>query len=358
MLAYMSAIPKFKKLKLFELSFFLVTFISCIHYNYGTDYATYYYSFLELSHNDRVLEYIRNGYYNEPGWVFLNYIFPKPYGFFGIVAILNAIQNYIYYRFIRENIYSKKRWVSLSLYLFLTNFYVLNFSMKRQGFAIALCLASGMYTGEKKWIPAVIVVLLASTFHLSALIFLPFIFLGFLPLKKGHIYAITFFAASSVLFLVKNSTTKVFTLLLDNASSMRIYLDYSNTIESWGNTLGIGFILNSVLYLVLFFTISKNFEEFPFKQKLFLLYSCVPFLIIPFQITITGIMGRLGTYFAVYQIVMVPIIYSKLKNVLVRYVVTIIYIFMMFVGYYRFFFNSWSASAYSTFHTIFEVFWQ
>lgn len=355
LLAYLSAIPRFRKLKLFEISFFLLTFIGCIHYNYGTDYSAYYYSFLEMSKNDKVFELVKNGYYKEPGWALLNYIFSKPYGFFWIVAILNIIQNYIYYRFIHDNVNPTRRWKSLSLYLFLTNFYVLNFSMKRQGFAIALCLAAGMYAVKKRWMPAVIIVMIASTFHLSALIFLPFIFFWLLPFKKGSIYAITFFVISVILFLVKDSTTKIFMLLINNVSSITVYLDYTNTIEGWGNTLGVGFLLNSVLYLVFFLFIINRFDEFTLNQKLFLLYSCIAFLIIPFQIIVTSIVGRIGTYFSVYQIVMVPIIYSKIKNKLVKYTVAIIYIFMMFIGYYRFFFNSWSAEAYSKFHTIFEV---
>ncbi|MHB8129182.1 MAG: EpsG family protein [Mobilitalea sp.] len=355
LLTYLSAIPKYRKLKLFILAFLLVTFIACIQYNYGNDYSSYYYRFLEMSQNERVFELIRNGYYNEPGWALLNYIFPKPYGFFWIVAILNIIQNYIYYRFIRDNVDLPRRWISLSLYLLLTNFYVLNFSMKRQGFTIALCLAAGMYAGKKKWITAVIIVLIASTVHLSALVFLPFIFLCFLSFRKGHIYAVIFLVTSVVLFLFKNSTIKIFMLLLDNVSSFSSYLDYTNTIEGWGNTLGIGFLLNAVLYVVFFFFIIKRFDEFTFEQKLFMIYSCVAFLVIPFQITVSGIMGRIGTYFSVYQIAMVPIVYSKIKNILIRYMVAIIFIFMMFVGYYGFFFTSWSAISYSTFHTIFEV---
>ena len=356
-LAYLSGTAKFSKLKLFELAFALITFIACIHYNYGTDYAKYYYMFTTMSQNPHTIDLIKSGYYKEPIWAYLNYLLPRPYGFLWIVAAFNLIQNYIYYRFISENMEERKRWISLALYLFLTNFYVLNFSMIRQGFTVALCLAAGMYATKKKWIPAVAIVLLASMVHLSALVFLPFIFMCFLPIKKGHIYSIVFLGASVVLFLFQDIVNKIFSLFSDNFSSISSYLVYTETMTGWGNTLGFGFLLSAITYVVFFYFMSKRFEEFEYKQKLFIVFSCVAFCVIPFQMNVTSIFGRIGTYFSVYQICTVPLVYSKIKEPVIRYTISFIFVFMMIVGYYRFFFTSWSATGYETYHSIFDLLW-
>lgn len=124
-----------------KLGFILITLLGVIHYDYGNDYMPYY----ELS--NQVTKYSFNlkailakEYYRDPGWVILCFLFKPIGGFFMMVAVLNVIQNCIVYRFIRRNV-EKKWWVmALFVYLFVTGYYLMAFSMMRQMFVVIMFL--------------------------------------------------------------------------------------------------------------------------------------------------------------------------------------------------------------------------
>ena len=76
--------------------FMLVTFIAMIHYNYGNDYESYYSAYNQVVSTPFNISAIMQGeVYREPGWALLCYLFEYLGGFFGMVAILNVIQNII-----------------------------------------------------------------------------------------------------------------------------------------------------------------------------------------------------------------------------------------------------------------------
>ena len=124
LLAYLSRYKDCKKG--LEWGFVIVTFIACIHYNYGNDYENY----IALWQDIRVQNFqqlFSYGFKVEPGWVFLNRLFGFEGGFYFLVAILSIIQNYIYYRFIKEFVPRNWYWLAMLLYLCDTSLYVLNF---------------------------------------------------------------------------------------------------------------------------------------------------------------------------------------------------------------------------------------
>lgn len=88
-------------------------------------------------------------YFIEPGWVLLCWLFKHIGGFFKMVAVLNLIQNMLVYRTIKN--YVEKKWWPLTvfIYLFSTSFYLLNFSMMRQGFVVCVFLGLWQLIKEK-----------------------------------------------------------------------------------------------------------------------------------------------------------------------------------------------------------------
>lgn len=67
-------------------------------------------------------------------------------------------------------------------------------------------------------------------------------------------------------------------------------------------------------------------------------------------------MSRMEYYFLAFQVVTVPIVYGKIRDKTIRLGVSAIYIFLLFIGYYRFFFvTEWSSTTFKYFHTIFDV---
>lgn len=354
-LSYLSQFKKYDRLHYFELAFGLLTFLACIHFDYGTDYSGYYYKFLH-DYNDSSLTGLLDNAEKEPLWAFLNWIFPKPYGFFTLVALISVIQNYCYYSLIKYHVPKRCRWISMALYVGITSFYLLNFSMIRQGFTVSLIVLSGIYLGQRKWIKAVIIILVASTIHLSSLCMLPFVAVSFLPLKNGKFVALSLFVLIVALFITKGLVGDIFTAFTETESTLSQYSLYQERVAAEDDSLGMGFLLNSVLYVVFFYFILKHYNEFTFTERFFLLLSCVPLCLTPFQMEISGLIGRLGLYFSAFQIVTIPITYSRIKVPLFKFCAVFIYSFMLLRAYYVFFMDSWATDSYcAPFKTIFSV---
>lgn len=353
LLAYMSSIPKYRRLGLFKLAFILVSLIVCFRYNYGTDYISYYNRFLTMSNNPDVLKGIFTGQYREPLWAFLNWFFPKPYGFFLLIAIIGVVQNRIFYKFIKENLEPCDHWKGLAIYLFTAELYLYDFSMIRQGFAVALCVWATMYAGKKKIVPAVIIVVIAASIHLTALIVLPFLFLSLTKLEKGKIIAIAYVVITVALFFTSNFARNIFDYVI-GYDVMSRYMEYQITISAT-ESLGMGFALGSIFYIVFIYFIIRRFEEFEFEQRLYMVMTCVSLPLVPFSLIVSSLMGRMGIYFTALQMVTIPTVYKRIRHKILKYMLVLIYIFMMFVGYYNFFNQSWSTEAYRTYQTILDA---
>ena len=138
--------------------FVLVTFLGCIHYDYGNDYMNYMNDYkMDTKYPFDLIGIVTDEYIKEPGWVLLSYLFKPIGGFFMMVAALNIFQNIIVYKTIKK--YVEKNWwlMAVFTYLFSTCLYLLNFSMMRQGLVVCVFLWSWQWIVEKKWIKTIVV---------------------------------------------------------------------------------------------------------------------------------------------------------------------------------------------------------
>lgn len=350
--AYMSSIPKYKNLRLFQLAFIMITLIVCVRYNYGTDYESYYKSFSLTAHNPDVIRGIIEGRSRDPLWTLINWALPRQYGFFLLIAIIGATQNYIYYKFIINNVDPKDRWKALAIYLFTAEMYLYNFSMIRQGLAVALCVAATMCAGEKKYKRAIILIAIGVSIHITALIIVPFLLLSFTKLEKGKMIAIIYIVMNFALFFTSNFARNI----LNNVLSFDMFnrfAEYRLTISAT-DSVGLGFALGSIVYLVMIYFIAKRFNKFPFEQRLCMFMTCMSLPVVAFSLIFSSLMGRMGIYFTAFQMVTVPNVYKEIKNKIFKYPLVMIYVFMMFVGYINFFNQPWVVETYKNYHTIFN----
>lgn len=359
-MTYFSSHDKYYSRSLFVLAFLLVTLLQMIHYDYGADYMGYLEEHAIYSKSWDEIAYLReigHGAFKDMGWALVQRLFPGKYGFFAFIAIISIIQNYIYYILIKDYVKQSDRWKAMAIYLFTTSFYAQSFSAIRQGLAVALCIGALLLALKNKFWIAIIVALLTVSIHSSALVFLPVIFLTKFNLNHGRLYASIFSVMAAVLYLNTTMIGDVYTWLIGLSPLLsKNYGHYIEKMAATENPLGYGFLLNSIMYIIMIYFIFKRFEEFTKEQQLFLLLTCIPFLLIPFAIHISGIISRLDAYFSVFGIVTVPLVYSKIKNNIVRLGVGLIFTFMMMFGYYCFFFvTSWSSESYATFKTIFSA---
>lgn len=348
--------------QLFKLSFFPITLLQMIHYDYGNDYMGYLNDHLMYYHKSfqefRYLHSIESGSFKDMGWAVISHFFPGKAGFFILVALLSLVQNIIYCKLIQEYVEPRLRWKALAIYLFGTSYYVLNFSALRQGFTVAIAVYAIMLSCKDKIKHAIVLVLLAATIHGSVIVMLPFLFLSKFKIKDGKFFGNMIVWTTFILFISKPVVSRFYTAIMKYVPILeRRYRNYAISMKATDSSVGIGFFLNLVMYLIILYFIFRKFTEFSKEYRVFMLLAVVSLMVVPFQLNITGLISRIGTYFAVYEIVVIPTLYSRIKDKYLRLGVYFIYIFMMLYAYYGFFFlTEWSAKSYRNFHTIFRAF--
>lgn len=361
-IAYLSSYKGKVTEQLFKLSFFPITLLQMIHYDYGSDYMGYLDDHLTYYHKSfkefLYLHSIESGSFKDMGWAVIGHFFPGKTGFFILVALLSLVQNIIYYKLIKEYVEPRLRWRALAIYLLGTSYYVLNFSSLRQGFVVAIAVYAIMLSCKDKIKYAIVLVLLAATIHGSVIVMLPFLFLSKFKLKDGKFLGNIIVCATFILFISKPIVSRFYTAIMKYVPILeRRYRNYAISMKATDSSVGIGFFLNLVMYLIILYFIYRKFTEFPKEYRIFMLLAVVSLTVVPFQLNITGLMSRIGTYFAVFEIIVVPTLYSRIKDKYIRLGVHSIYIFMKLYAYYSFFFlTEWSAKSYRNFHTIFSAF--
>lgn len=332
--------------------FALVTFLGMVHYNYGNDYMSYFDIFKDVtSYHFNFNAIIGRDYYNDPGWVLLCFLF-KPFGgFFMLVAVLNLIQNAIVYNFIKK--YIEKKWWALGVftYLFVTDYYLLSFSLMRQMFVIVVFLGMWKYIVERKWWIPLVVFYLCSYVHGSALILLPFAFWGFVPMNDSRYLGFGYAILLLGLWLLGDMLNDIFLFALTMDDSFMQYSETYGNVDK-GLKMGLGFVINMIPFVLsIKFLLSK--KDYSWQQKSLVAMGAISFLVAPFS-QIIRLVSRVGYYFGIYTIASLPLIYKDIENVYLRRALIVCYVIMTMYSYYNFFNEGVYSLPYSEFHTIFE----
>lgn len=334
-----------------KLGFILISILGIIHYDYGNDYMSYYDIYKSIVNVPFNLSNLIGGYiYKEPGWALINYAFKPIGGFFMMVAVLNVIQNVIYYRFIKDNVALSWWPMAIFIYLFSSNFYLLNFSMMRQGLVISIFLWLWKYIKNRRWGIALIGLIACSLIHTSSIILIPFAFWGFLRMRNGKIWAMIFLCSFFLLWGAEDLLNEIFNTVLI-FEEFKDYSEYFKDAESV--EYGIGFLLNMLPFFVSIYYLCQNKLESGTAHQMVAL-ATVGFIILPFG-QILPLVGRIGMYFNVFSIGAFAISYSSVKNTLIRKGLIFIFIFMTLYDYWMFFNAGVFSKSYSQFHTIFSA---
>lgn len=336
-----------------EAAFIITTILAAIHYDFGPDYMVYYGFFnnwtrnVELSFNLSDMQEV----FKDPGWVILCLLF-KPIGFFGMVAVLSVVQNYIYYSFIKKNVPINYWTLAFFIYVFTMDLYPMNMSMMRQGLAVALFVYALPKIFEKKWLPAILPLLLAISIHKTALALLPFLLLGFLRINRGKVFSVALL--SLFLFMVFNRENLGFILKpLDAFEDISEKLERSAVSYGQLDSFGVGFALKSIPFVIGLWYIWKGDKRNSYNKSLVSVAS-IGFLFIPLAAQVY-MLQRMYIYFQALTIATVPVSYSVIKEKGVRLLLYAVFVFMTLLEYSTLITAPSFARAFSEFHTIFEV---
>ena len=182
-----------------DLIFLLIVFVilaitSALRYSTGYDYSyTYAPGFEEVLNNPDISLF---GHHYEPGYMLLEKIvafFSSNYQMIFVVTSVLIIGLFC----INYAKYSSNVYLSVILFILLSEYYC-SMNFIRQTIAGVIALFAIPFLKKKKFLPYLLIVLVASTFHKSALILIPFFFINLIPLTK--IVFVIYCAVTAVLY--------------------------------------------------------------------------------------------------------------------------------------------------------------
>lgn len=335
-----------------KMGFILVTIISAIRYYYGNDYSSYLSIYDAILNNNLSIVALLD-YFHDPGWTFINYCFTffGENGFFLLIASISIIQNFIIYFFIKTFV-PKSWWVlSVFIFLFCPNFYVLSMSMIRQSFCASLFLVAIPYIVKKRILPALIIVIIASAIHASSLFLIPLVFLGYLRISNTRFISLLFLFSFIFLMFSQPLLTRAFSAI----TQIQAFDNYAETYQNHDSTVhfGIGFCFTIIPYLVSIYCLFTNRIKENY-QKVMIIFFLISFLIIPFE-KIIQLVSRMTCYFELLTIATIPYTYRAINSSFVKILFIGIYVFLMLYAYWGFFHSKTYSPYFLSYHSLFSL---
>ncbi len=322
---------KNKKVQVFVIMSLLTLIAGLRHYTIGSDTLAY------LRNFNRMV-YYGNEYFEiarfEIGYVLLQYAVIKIFANFNVfLFVCAAFINYSFGSMICK--YSKKPLLSVLLFILLRYFFG-EMNILREYLAVAILLLSLKHVCNRKIVPFLIMILLASTFHTSALFAIPIYFL--------YDKEITFKNK-----IIISAVTGIIYLFLGN---VLIYITsrigiYNNYVELFINSNKLGNLLEILISICIYIFIKKlykiykeNIKETEIKFYNFLIN--ISFIIIPLQIISykISVFNRLVTYYSIFNILIISnflyLIKDKKKRFLIQTIIIVLFFaYFGIITYYR-----------------------
>ncbi len=247
-------------------------------------------------------------------WEYLSTI-EKDVGFYGLSAffklliddartyfvILAAFQGLSLMRLFRK--YSRDYALSVFLFIASTDMYSWMFNGLRQFTAVAITIFGIRWFLEKKYVPSIALILVASLFHQSVLLMLPFIFI--VQGKVWNVKTVLFMLAAILAVVFVNE----FTDLMDEGLQSTQYGNVVSDYESWEDdgTNPLRVLVYSVPAIFAFFG-----RKLIHAKGTPLIHFCANMSIISMGFYLismftSGIfIGRLPIYFSLYSYILLP----------------------------------------------------
>lgn len=328
---------------LLKVSFGLIFLFLALRYDYGNDYSAYLKRFLEINRVETI-DYFDKYWGFEPGWVFLCRLF-GPFGFFAMTAVLALFNCFVYYRFINKYVPPAYYWLAVFFYVYTPGFMLIHSSAMRQSLAISLFIFSIDYIYKKDALRYFLCIGLAALFHTSALVLLPVYLLGLFDWKINKITAVSIFSLFLLLFVFGDS------FLADINQFINTYFRRYEVYEGGAEIgTGLGLIFNSFLFALILYYERSQIAEASLLFKI----AIISYFIIPISLLIM-MLGRVGMYFLPVTIAVFPIIFSNIKNPILKNSTIILLGFITFYSFLGFFQSDIWKEAFGTYQTIFSA---
>lgn len=306
-----------KKLPIFFFtipSFVILFILSAFRGDFTTDYKNYtdlFYLYNKFS----FIELYKANFQNEIGFIYLNKIiglFTNDAIYFFIITTLVILFGFFHH--LKK--YSVNVWLSILMFVTAGSYYA-SFNITRHIFAVAIIFAGSKFLYERRFIKWVLVVLIATLFHKTAIIMIPFYFiLNFRINIKNWLLIIT---GSVAVFLLFDNIVDI--------AQQYFYEQYTdNSYGMWGQAIT-NIVLPVAFLMFNLLNIKKlNPENIThriwFNAGIFYAF----FNILALQIEMVE---RLGRFFAPYSLLLIPLMFSKMQNKNLRVIYMMVLIIML-----------------------------
>ena len=278
------------------LSFLPLAVISMIRFNVGIDFMEYRNIYITLDKASQF--YASKGFFGENGFILLfrvlKYFSDNPQLFFIVTSIFICGSYYIL-------IYKESVSPAYSALLFvICKDFFLSLTGIRQYIAISIAIYSLPLIKRKKWIPTIVILLIAATFHTSVLVFILIYIMNLInikPLTGWGIVVITAAASRSILRLM-------IPLLRQFNLYYRYFARGLDTYNSTGNAALEVLLISLSFYILLCYEYNSAKHSENFK----LLYNAVLYSLIISVMTPVLPMSsyRLTWYMNVFIVLYLP----------------------------------------------------
>ncbi len=285
----------------------------------GADTRVYQYLFNHV--RDMSFNQIGTFYKDELGFYFLTSIIGKIFNNYQFFLLVTGGLFLIPVAYL---IYIESENVLMSYFLFLTlGFYTLSFSNIKEILALGICILA--YRCSNRKLLAVILVLVAGTFHFSALIFIPAIFLDKIRITKIRLVIMAI--APIAIIASFNSIVN----LINYVVAVRNGKAYDVVAVS-GFGMMIFLIMNISLGIYIYYCNANLREDQGFVRLIYIMYiSFIIFVATRFNLAAM----RAYHYYFIFSIIFIPKILNRIKNNGNRKIIT--FLFVMIALYYMIF---------------------
>lgn len=279
----------------------IIILVVICRYDIGYDYHTYYKLIEEQ--NRELIEFLFSPlsafladiaiYFNTPHLIFI--LFGLPTFIFTFLCLDRYTRNY-----------------SLSVFIFICLFLFSFLSIIRQALAISICFYAYRYIVDRKLLKYIVLVVLASLFHSSALVALCLYWLPGFKIKTLIVL--------SVLFLIAK------TLLLNFLLSFELYTAYLS--EDGMVPKGGIFIQYFYMLLLLFCYLIRNNKKQDANDDLFKIVFVGTVLVLIFG---PHLGDRIAQYFYIYYTILIPsILYTQPYKYRIYFTKLFYFLFIMY----------------------------
>ena len=313
--------------------FIVTTVLYALHYDFGNDYHSYYDWFIETLDIDFPTSFTEfMDLSRDPGWDIINYIFGflfGRYGFFVLVAVFGVLQSCSYYSLIRKYVSPQWYWFSMTVYVFTPALFLQSFNVMRLSLVMCIFALIIPMLQQKKIILPTLLLILCTLIHGSSIILIPVALLSLIPLKPRALAIISIILLISC-FLLRSFFTSFFT----NFENLHLVDRFAHYLEDQEkNTFRLGYIASLIPFLILIAKLLS--KEIDSSYYWVICIWLIGVIITPLS-GITTIIERLTFYFQTVSIIVLPLVYSQVKNPIFRISFIAVWLILASIGIHNY----------------------